>query len=129
MAESIDVLAGGLDVTNIDPKDIIDGLVIGDGTTKNSKIFLYVGENDSCYFNSEVCSFIGHCSDNYKGTIFYVDTTIIPEELPFTYERIVPERFKKDPNKMAGFLRGLFSANGSVVAKGTRVTLKHCHLI
>ena len=94
------------------------------GQLRILKYFLYIGENDKCYFDSKVKDFIGHCSDNYKKTIFYVDTTITPEELPLTYERIVPERFKKDPNKMAGFLRGLFSANGSVVANGGRITLK-----
>lgn len=124
LAESIDVLAGGLKITNINQKDVIDGLVIGDGITKDSKVFLYIGENDKCYFDSKVKNFIGHCSDNYRKTIFYVDTTIVPEELPLTYKRVIPERFKKDPNKMAGFLRGLFSANGSVVANGRRITLK-----
>ena len=39
LAESIDVLAGGLKITNINQKDVIDGLVIGDGTTKDSKVF------------------------------------------------------------------------------------------
>lgn len=106
----------------IDPQDVVDGLVMGDGTWQENKIYLCIGQNDQDYFNSEVASFIG--TSYYSQKMYKIETTIQLGELDYTYNREIPSRFIGNRNKMIGFLRGLYSANGSVVAQGYRVTLK-----
>jgi hypothetical protein len=125
-AESIDVLRGPFE-TNIelDNQSIIDGLVLGDGTYhKASKtIMLLIGLNDKDYFNSEIASLIINQAESVQDCGWRIKTTITPEELPYTYNRRVPSRFlQADYKKVCSFLRGIYSANGSVC--GGRVTLK-----
>ena len=126
-AEAIDRLAGpacSVD-TAIDDNDVMDGLVIGDGTVHRAGggVFLVVGKDDEAYASSGV----GHlmADQGYGGneTLWRVTTSVKAEELPHTYNRRIPARFMYgDTRKARGFLRGLYSANGSVV--GGRVTLK-----
>lgn len=125
--EDIDVLAGNDDYKQSDlPEAVVDGLVIGDGSihkSSNDLIYLCIGENDYDYFNSEVSSFIGKQREGIKKYAYEINTTIQPNELLLTYQRSVPQRyFYGDSNTVSKFLRGLFSANGSVV--DNRVTLK-----
>jgi len=99
-------------------QDVMDGLVVGDGTEHNGIVLLNIGEKDQDYFSS-LGNYI-HSSYN-KSTQFKITTTI--KTVPFTYLREVPEEFIKGSySKVAGFLRGLFSANGCVT--GNRVQLK-----
>lgn len=126
-ADGIDVLAGdGGTEVNIDPQDVMDGLVFGDGSrhlTSADKVYLNVGENDNDYFSSEVAALLREPHAVNYGGAWKVVTTITPDEVPHTYERVVPERFLYgSPSKVAGFLRGVYSANGCVVAN--RVVLK-----
>lgn len=126
LADSVDSISGNfqLDV-KIDPQDVMDGLVIGDGSVhdaSNNLVFLYIGSKDQDYFNSEVKHLITKHRPGIKATAYEITTTIKPHELPKTYNRSIPERFFLDRNKAVGFLRGLYSANGSVT--GGRVTLK-----
>lgn len=126
-AEKIDVLAGHKDIRPLDFNDknikqaIMDGLVLGDGRFHDAgnTIFLCVGKNDYDYFNSEINDYIiKPYSNQYK-----VLTTITKNELPKTYNRSVPDRyFYADSYTVRAFLRGLFSANGSVVRQ--RITYK-----
>lgn len=126
-AQSIDIFPGEYfsDVI-VSPQDVIDGLVLGDGSVhkaSNNLIVLFVGENDSDYFDSEIKDFI--CSKNCGVDLLAhkVKTTITSTELVRTYDRQIPDRFfYGNRNKICGFLRGLYSANGSVC--GGRVTLK-----
>ena len=123
-AETIDLLGGTCDIADsLNLQDIIDGLVIGDGTYhKNSNnILLNIGSKDLDYFCSEINDFI---LENYSKSYTYkVNTTITSSELPNTYLRSIPNRFIYGSSaKVRGFLRGLYSANGSVVSN--RVTLK-----
>ncbi|MDE1971018.1 MAG: hypothetical protein KGI50_05605 [Patescibacteria group bacterium] len=105
--------------SNLDPQDIVDGLVQGDGTQKDKQILLCVGDDDQDYFSSEVSDFIGECYSNTK--THRVDTRIY--ELPRTYLRTIPKEYLQgDSKKVCGFLRGLYSANGSIVHP--RITLK-----
>jgi len=107
-------------LTDFDPQAVADGLVIGDGTYHKASngIFLCIGQNDQDYFDSEIKDLILGEAWGYK---YRVKTTI--DWLPKTYERIVPERyFTADFRTVCSFLRGLFSANGSVIRD--RVTLK-----
>lgn len=127
-ADSIDISTGPLlPASTPDPQDVMDGLVIGDGmkhAASNNAIVLCVGEHDTAYFESEVSGLFGskHSSGPYAWSVV---TSITAEELPRTYERRVPVRFFSF-DRMRGFLRGLFSANGSVVR--SRVTLKSSSL-
>lgn len=100
---------------------VMDGLIIGDGTTTADKyVTLCIGAKDNDYFSSEIGSYIGHMFDAQQ---WVVKTTIKPNELPLTYNRTIPERyFTAAPKIVASFLRGLYSANGSIC--GQRVTLK-----
>ena len=141
-ADSIDMLEGPDDSLDIDPRDVMDGLVVGDGSVRRVQksddapvheyMVLDVGENDGDYFESEVGSLIEHVYDSRGkgakapvGTLqaeYRVTTTVQPDELKRTFDRCIPQRFMRDPKRAVGFLRGLYSANGSVC--GNRVTLK-----
>lgn len=114
-AKSIDTLAGPIPgKVRLCEQDIVDGLVLGDGTVHDTTKLLCIGEKDSDYFDSEVSNFIGKSySKDYQ---YKIKTTLSLEELPYTYNREIPERFiYSDVAKKLGFLRGLFSAKGSVL--------------
>lgn len=122
-ALSIDILKGpktNIELKYLDSQDIMDGLLIGDGENKEGVILLNIGDNDHDYFN-ELNSYIMksyNCDKSFK-----VSTTLYPEELPRVFYREIPERFfKGNYKKVCGFLRGLYSANGSIC--GGRITLK-----
>ena len=104
----------------------MDGLVIGDGSVhkaSNNLVFLCIGENDKDYFNSEINSLIIKHRPGLKKTAYEIISTISPNELPLLPIREIPNRFfYGNKEKVRGFLRGLYSANGSVVDK--RITLK-----
>ncbi len=106
-----------------DPETVMAGLIIGDGGNNGGsgrgKNILFVGKKDQDYFVSEVAHLLngpaaGGRACHTKVQLGYLDP--IPK-------RNVPERFVKGlPSEVAGFLRGLYSANGSVVSN--RITLK-----
>ena len=126
-AETIDSLAGpNTEKISLDKQSIMDGLVIGDGSVheaSNKKVYLYIGDNDKDYFDSEIKEFILRSNGIKRGTTFDIKTKILANELPYTYQRYVPERYKNaNKNIIASFLKGLYSANGSIC--GQRVTLK-----
>lgn len=109
--------------------DIMDGLLIGDGSVhkaSNNLVYLNIGSKDQDYFD-----FFKQAPEKYiivdRRVAFKngweVLSTVTAEELPKTYDREIPDRFHKgSPNTVCGFLKGLFSANGSIAGK--RVTLK-----
>lgn len=127
-AESLDIISGPdlyTDDTMFDPSDVMDGLVVADGSVhkaSNNLVHLYIGKNDQSYFTSEIKDLIEKHRPGIKETAYEIRTTIKPEELPMTFDRYVPDRFKQHPWKIMGFLRGLYSGNGSVV--NNRVVLK-----
>lgn len=108
------------------PQDIMDGLVLGDGSVhkaSNNLIYLCIGAKDTDYHKSSVSHLIG--ADRRKAFRggYEVTTTLVPSDLPLLPSRSIPDRFVYgNTNKVAGFLCGLFSANGCVT-KG-RVQLK-----
>lgn len=112
--------------TRIDLQDVMDGLVFGDGSVhkaSNDYVYFIVGEKDYDYFNSPIRDYFVRERPGIKPGSHEVKTTITANELPKTFERKIPERFLfGSRSKRIGFLRGLFSANGSVA--GQRVTLK-----
>jgi ribonucleoside-diphosphate reductase alpha chain len=107
-------------------KNIIDGLVIGDGMVhkaSNNKVVLIIGQNDNDYFDSEISSLIIKNCTGIGDTAWQVNTNIKYSELPKTYDRSVPYRYKFGSfDTRRGFLRGIYSANGSVI--NNRITLK-----
>lgn len=122
----VDVLAGPRDSVLRHHQDVMDGLVFGDGSVhkaSNDLVYLLIGENDQSYFDSEVAPLITKPRPGLSPKAYEVTTTIQASDLPHTYARSIPSRFiYSTPSTAAGFLRGLYSANGSIC--GNRVTLK-----
>jgi len=113
----IDTLAGPDVTTDWDSQIIMDGLVLGDGSfVGNTRVVLNIGEKDQDYFKHF------KIGESYsKSYMYIVKTGILPDELTYPSKRQIPERYLKG-NKISSFLRGLFSANGTVLK--TRVALK-----
>lgn len=113
-----------------DYQTVMDGLVIGDGSVhkaSNSLVYLLVGQDDYDYFADPVNDYLTKERKGLHENAWEVQTTISHEELPYTYERQIPDRFYRgDRNTVASFLRGLFSANGYCI--GNRVGLKQTSL-
>lgn len=110
----------------INPNDVMDGLMIGDGSVhraSNNLPILFIGAKDQDYLNSEISHLIKRPRPGISENAWEVTSSITPEELCKTFDREIPNRFYfGNKNKVCGFLRGLFSANGSIA--GNRVTLK-----
>ncbi len=110
------------------PQVVLDGLMIGDGTrhlANKGNLYLTIGEKDQDYFGSEVSPLIGKLYGGSNSLLFEVDTTLT--HLEKTYDRTMPTKYlTADKNTICNFLRGLYSANGSVLSTGntTRITLK-----
>lgn len=133
-ADTIDIVQGEARKPVLrEPQAILDGLVLGDGTRKVTnggawkRVLLTIGREDGDYFeDSDLEGLIRRDPTDVKGPgIGYheTQTTLQYHEVPKTYDREIPERyFYGSHSKVCGFLRGLYSANGSIVDK--RVTLK-----
>lgn len=119
-----------------DAQTILDGAFFGDGYYKTqegrdySYPLLIVGSNDKDYYDSEVSPLIHQVMDEREGDncTRVITTTILPHEKDRTFNQRIPERFVVgNRTTVASFLRGLYTANGSVVAGGgysARITLK-----
>lgn len=109
----------------LNAQDVVDGWVLGDGAVHKASgnlVYLNLGVKDG-QFHKEFPEFV--VADRTRAFKYgwEVQTTITADDLPKTYERRVPDHFLfAKPERVAGFLRGLYSANGSVC--GGRVTLK-----
>lgn len=126
-AETVDILSGPFESNiEINKQDVIDGLVFGDGSVhaaSNNLVYLCVGQDDKDYLNSEIKEFITEYRPGLSPYAYEVKTDITHQELVKTYLRSVPDRyFYGNKVKVASFLRGLYTANGSFV--GGRITLK-----
>jgi len=133
-ADSILGIAGEYgDYDSSDIQSVMDGMFFGDGyyKCKDREIsypLLIIGRGDQDYFDSEISHLI---KNKFQGSgsreDFEVETTITVDEKPYTYDLRLPKRFFKNKTKLASFLRGLYTANGSVVLnKGNscRITYK-----
>lgn len=126
-AESIDQLVGQYQTNfKLSSQDIMDGIVFGDGTVHKASgdlVNLCIGSDDNDYHTSEISKLIAEYRPGVGPYAWEVYTTIDSTELPLTYLRSIPDRFVfGKPSKVAAFLRGLFTANGSLC--GGRITLK-----
>jgi hypothetical protein len=133
-AEGIDVLVGNPSDVKWNSQAIIDGLMIGDGAKHKASfddVYLNIGSNDQDYFTSEV----GHLIVDRHGASdigYKVITEVVLDELPHLPERCIPQRYVLGSlDIVASFLRGLYSANGSIVSadKQFRVTLKTTNIV
>lgn len=108
------------------PQLIMDGLVLGDGyyhKASNNLVVLCIGDKDYDYHDSEISHLIKQHRPGIASTSWEIETTIIPEELPRKYELSIPDRFLNlSKLEICSLLRGLYSANGSVVSN--RITYK-----
>ena len=131
-SDCIDILAGpksnGSVIHNINT--VMDGLVIGDGSRhlkSHNKELLIIGKNDQDYFSSEIKDLIicKHPS-GYNNGYYTVNTNINYYELDELPYRRIPDRYKyANFNTICSFLRGLYSANGSVINPiGTSIRVK-----
>lgn len=129
-AISIDTAVGPVAAKGYDVIDVMDGLVIGDGSVhkaSNNLVYLIIGYKDQDYLTSEIAPFLSKHRPGLNKLAWEIVTSISPKELPKTYVREVPPRFiHGSTREKAGFLRGLFSANGSVIRD--RVTLRQSSL-
>jgi len=126
-AKSIDILSGNYEpLKKFNPDYIMDGLVLGDGAVhkaSNNLIYLIIGKNDQDYFNSEVEKLIIKDRQKAFKNGYEIKTSLTPHEICKTYNRQIPERFLKlNKDDLYSFLRGLYSANSSIV--GDRITYK-----
>lgn len=126
-ADSIDILAGDTEnSTAVIPEYVMAGLLIGDGSVHKASdnlIYLCIGEHDYDYFNSEIAHLIIQHRPGLKNYAYTVESLLNPEDLCYTYNRKVPDSIYYGTTEIKlSFLRGLYSANGSVV--NNRVTLK-----
>lgn len=130
-AESIDRLIGPYEsycnkIVKLSAQDVIDGIVFGDGSVHKASdnlVHLCIGKDDIDYHNSEIKDFILKYRPGLHDYAWEVKTSITANEIPFTYLRSIPDRFVYGSCvEVAAFLRGLYTANGSIC--GDRVTLK-----
>ncbi len=126
-AKTIDRMMGPkpkFSADSLDPKDVIDGLVFGDGSYNKEykKIWLCIGKQDMDYLESEVKDYIGKLDKTLNRAGYHVKTRLTSDEIPYTWDRCIPSRYQANPKKIAGFLRGLYTANGSV--NGKRISFK-----
>lgn len=127
LTDSIDVITGEYHSNiTIDNNIVMDGIVFGDGSVhkaSNNLVYLCIGKDDQDYFTSEISNLIIKYRPGLSDEAYEVKTSIQPHELPKTYERVIPNRYLYgNRDTVCSFLRGLYSANGSVC--GNRITLK-----
>ena len=105
---------------------IMDGLVLGDGfvhKASNNLIVLCIGKKDIDYFNSEIKDLIIKHRPGVSDYAYEIKTNIKSEELKYKPEIEIPERyFKASKLQICSLLRGLYTANGSVISN--RITYK-----
>ena len=111
----------------IDYQAVIDGLLIGDGFyhKASKKPFLCVGKNDVIAYltDQQIKSRIISKRQYGNKLLFEFDTSLTQDDFKKLPKRTIPEKYFTAPaNVVASFLRGLFSANGSVI--GDRITIK-----
>jgi len=115
-------------VQNGHGKYIMDGLVQGGGSAygaSNNLVGLHIGNKDRCYFDDrDVGPLIIKHQPGIGETFYLIETSLTEPELPLAYNRSIPDRYFFAPPKIKrAFLRGLFSANGSVLKNG-RISLR-----
>lgn len=113
-------------IINYDPQLIMDGLVLGDGgfhVASNYLRLLYVGKYDQDYLDSEIAPYLIRHRPGITKEAWEVKTGLQVKELGLLPYRSIPTRYySASHDEICSFLRGLYTANGSLC--GGRVTLK-----
>ena len=131
--ETVDSLTGRYEERDFAflPNVVMDGLVLGDGyvhKASNNLVLLCIGNEDYDYFDSEVRNLIIKRREGVGKYAFEVTTSIKYYELPRKWDIEIPKRFMMaDKQTVCSLLRGLYSANGSVVNPSnglSRITYK-----
>jgi ribonucleotide reductase alpha subunit len=117
----------------LNPEYIMYGLLLGDGSVhkaSNNKVILYIGDEDQDYFNDLDIKHLIVGKTGIGEKAYAVDSNISPEVLVRTYDRSIPKEFMvADKVKVRSLLRGIYSANGSIInGKGKRISLKSASL-
>lgn len=113
-AESIDgVQYEYQEVDCVIPEYVVHGLVTGDGTIRNGKTALCVGEKDQDYFTSEVSSMLEKTGYSFFRNVL-IDTVDVSMK---TFDRDIDIIKLDSTDKMASFLRGIYSANGAAITQ------------
>ena len=122
-ADGVDTLPGPRDHTVvINPQDVMDGVVLDCGVFEHDRCIIS-GKSYPFYMYSEISHLVNE-RIAISDVKYAVSTTITSAEIPDPHIRVIPERFiYASPSKIAGFLRGLYSQNGSVVDHGKCVRL------
>ena len=111
---------------SLDPKYILEGLLIGDGSNRHNKCILYISDKDLDYFDSEVSKLIVDRVQT-RDPAYSVITALDPDYLVPLPEREIPRHIMEgDTLTIRSFLRGLFSANGTTyvnINKGSKLSL------
>lgn len=119
--ETVDSLTGRYEERDFVflPNVVMDGLVLGDGyvhKASNNLVLLCIGNEDYDYFDSEVKNLIIKRREGVGKYAFEITTSIKPYELPRKWDIEIPKRFMTaDKPTVCSLLRGLYSANGSVI--------------
>ena len=126
-AKTIDVSIGARVATSVSSQHVVDGWVIGDGTVHKASgdlVLLCLGSNDSDFLLHEHTAWsVKKHRRGISPYMYEVITDVTAEELPLTFNRVIPNRYMMANSEVvASFLRGLYSANGSLC--GGRITLK-----
>ena len=113
-AESIDSCLVTVDEINynIIPEYVLNGLMMGDGTIRNAKPSLCVGEKDYDYYVSEISTLIA--KDGYK-YFRNINLDLFIDVSKKTHERDIDLSDLNTDDKRVSFLRGLYTANGSAI--------------
>jgi ribonucleotide reductase alpha subunit len=125
-ANCIDTLLGPpADATHpLNAKDIMAGLLIGDGNRENGKILLNIGEKDQDYFTSEISHLIYEPRDSILQQYHVNQVGLNAEQFVPLPERRIPEEYLTlSPNRVRSFLCGIYSANGSVKVDSNQISL------
>lgn len=129
-ATSIDIAKANIELSSdFDMTDVLDGLIIGDGThhKASNAIYINVGQDDIEDYRESILPFISRTTGENRGrNEWWVKSTSVHNyEMDILPNRKIPDSFFHGSfKKMRGFLRGLYSANGSVLEKYGRITLK-----
>ena len=126
-ANELDILKGPQpNERKIIPELVMDGLMIGDGSLRTkTKPYLNIGKKDGDYFKQEcgISHLIVEKQPSTHDLGWKVKSSIQIDELPYLPIRPIPNRFVTATKpEICSFLKGLFSANGSI--SGNRVALR-----
>lgn len=128
-AVEIDICRGpSLKAIKLDKQAMVDGWVLGASDIELSNGVICLRRSGSDAEKSALEHFSTFLtSPNAAGGSYAwkVETTITADELPLTYTRSVPSRFKfGGRDRVASFLRGLYAAKGFVTVYGNQIVLE-----